>query len=229
VLAAAALCALCAGCAAPKLQGPLLLHPVPPARDNYTLEQGAVVYTDPRFVVSARPWDYRVVAQEFRDAGEPNPFGDTDEQVGRFLFLRVRLVNRSQQNLVFNPMRAWLLGEEGAPLLPLENSDLFMLRDADGQSEALGRAFRRVSFDITATVRPGQTLERYLVFATPAEPAKLYSLVIEDLWVGAASLELRFGFEAFPGKEQAGGESPASAAGPRPLPVSAPPAPRPGP
>ena len=207
-LAAALLAALLAACAAPKpLSGPLLLHPVPPTREGYTLEQGALVYTDPGFTVSARPWDYRLVAAEFSAAGEPSPFGDTEEEAGRFVFLRVRFENRSPQNLVFNPMRSWLLGQGRAPLVPLENSDLFMLvDDKSGQAEARGRAFRRACFDLTATVRPGQTLERYLVFTAPTEAAKQFSLAIEDLWLGSASVDLRFNFEVFPGKEPDAGK-----------------------
>lgn len=199
LLAASALAALLGACATPKLHGPLLLHPVPPTREGYALVQGAVVFSDPAFTVAARPWDFRLVAEEFRGTGEPNPFGDSDEAVGRFLFLRLRFENRSPQNLVFNPMRAWLRSEGGAPLVPLENSDLFMFVE-EKTAEARGRAFRRVSFDITATVRPGRELERYLVFASPAEAGKRFSLAIEDLWLGSTSHDLTFDFEAFPGK-----------------------------
>jgi hypothetical protein len=149
--------------------------------------------------VSARQ-DYRVVAVEFRLAAEPNPLA-TARRPGRFLFLRVRLENRSSQSLTFNPMRTWLVSEGNAPLLPLENSDLFAFADEKiAEAEAHGRAFRRVSFDATVTVRPGQALERYLVFTAPDKAAKLYSLAIEDLWLGSRSHDLRFGFEAFPGK-----------------------------
>jgi hypothetical protein len=201
LLAVAALATLgCAG-AAPKITGPLMLHPLPPTGEKYALAQGAVVYTDQGFTVSARPWDYRLLAEEFRKAGEPNPFGETDEAVGRFLFLRVRLENRSSQNLVFNPMRAWLLCEGQAPLAPLENSDLFVYADDKiAEAEARGRAFRRVAFDLAATVRPGQALERYLVFKAPEEAPKRFTLAIEDLWLGSTSTDLKFGFEPFPGK-----------------------------
>jgi len=197
-----ALCglALLVACAAPKPQGPLLLHPVPPAADNYALVQGAIVFTGPEFVVSARPWDYRLVAQEFARSGEASPFGKGEEATGRFLFLRVRLENRSSRALVFNPMRAELLPEGKAPLVPLENSDLaiFMGEDLIG-SEARAKAFRRTSFDLTATVRPGETLERYLVFPAPEEAPKVMTLTLDELWLGSTSFDLRFGFEAYPG------------------------------
>lgn len=215
-------------CAAPpKATGPVLLHPVPPTQPQYTLEQGAIVYTDPGFTVAARPWDYRLVAAELRAAGEASPFGDDEEATGRFLFLRVRLENRSTQSLVFNPMRAWLVSEDAAPLLPLENSDLFVFADdRAAEAEARGRAFRRLCFDISTTVRPGASLERYLVFKAPAEPEKQYHLVLEDLWLGSTGHDLRFGFETFPGAAPADEGSPEPAAGPSRNPVSAP---RPGP
>src|SRR3990172_8483694 len=86
-------------CAAPTASGPTLLHPVPPTRPGDSLGGGAGIYTDPGFTVAARPWDYRLVAGELRASGEASPFGDDDEAVGRFLFLRVRLANHPTPNL----------------------------------------------------------------------------------------------------------------------------------
>jgi len=202
LVATAALATLCSACATPKPTGPLLLHPVPPTVEKYSLTQGAIVFSGPDFSVSARPWDYRLVEEEFRRAGEPCPFGDDEAQVGRFLFFRVRLENRSVRLLVFNPMRASLLREGEAPASPLENSDLFAFAGEDlAGAEARGRVFRRVSFDITATIRPGQTIERYLVFHAPEEAAKeQFMLTIDDLWLGTKSFDLKFVFESFPGK-----------------------------
>lgn len=201
LLAAATLATIVAACATPKPTGPLLLHPVPPTAEGYSLVQGATVFSRPDFTVAARPWDYRLVTGEFRSSGEPNPFGDTDEAVGRFLFFKVRLENRSARMLVFNPMRASVLREDESPLVPLENSDLFaFVEDGIADAEARGRVFRRVSFDSTATVRPGQELERYLVFRAPEETATQFTLTLEDIWLDSKSFDLMFTFEAFPGK-----------------------------
>ena len=199
--AAAALALVVAACATPKPTGPLLLHPVPPTIDKYSLAQGAIVFSGPDFSVSVRPWDYRLVAEEFRRTGEPCPFGKDDTEVGRFLFFRVLLENRSARTLVFNPMRASLRREGEAPVIPLENSDLFTFTGEDlAGAEARGRAFRRVSFDITATIRPGQSLERYLVFRSPEEAFKPIGLELDDLWLDTKSFNLNFVFEAFAGK-----------------------------
>jgi len=199
-LAAAAALAVLASCAT-KPTGPLLLHPVPPTVEKYSLSEGAIVFAGPDFNVSARPWDYRLVAEEFRLSGEECPFGKDDAEVGRFLFFRVRLENRSMRTLVFNPMRASLLRQGEAPLIPLENSDLFAFAGDDlAGAEARGKAFRRVSFDITATIRSGQTLERYLVFRSPEDAVKLIVLELDDLWLDTKSFDLMFVFETFPGK-----------------------------
>jgi hypothetical protein len=174
---------------------------VPSTVDSYSLSQGALVFSGPNFSVSARPWDYRLVAEEFRRSGEPCPFGEDDAAVGRFLFFRILLDNRSARTLVFNPMRAYLLIEGAAPLIPLENSDLFAFTgDEPAAAEARGRAFRRVSFDIAATIRAGQRLERYLVFRSPDAGTKKIALALDDLWLDAKSFDLRFFFETFPGK-----------------------------
>lgn len=201
LLLATAAFATLAACAAKKPLGPLLLHPVPPTVENYSLTQGAIVFAGPDFTVSARPWDYRLVASEFSGPGEACPFGDTDAAVGNFLFFRVRLENKSTGTLVFNPLRSSLLRKDEAPLVPLETSDLLMFAgDEAGGAEARGRAFRRVCFDSTASVRPGQALERYLVFRAPKETTKQLVLAVDDLWLGSKSFDLKFTFEAFPGK-----------------------------
>lgn len=198
--AAVALAAVVAACAA-KATGPLLLHPVPPTADKYSLSQGALVFSGPDFSVSARPWDYRLVAEEFRRTGELCPFGKDDAEVGRFLFFRVLLENRSARTLVFNPLRASLLRGGEAPAIPLENSDLFAFAGEDlAGAEARARAFRRVSFDTTATIRPGQTLERYLVFRSPETAKRQIVLELDDIWLDTKSFGLKFIFETFPGK-----------------------------
>lgn len=197
---ASALAVLVAACAAGP-SGPLLLHPVPPTLDKYSLSQGAIVYSGPGFSASARPWDYRLVAEECRNSGEPCPFGEDETAAGRFIFFRVRFENRSVRTLVFNSMRASLLRKEETPLLPLENSDLFMFAGEEQVgAEARGRAFRRMSFDGTVTIRPGQEIERYLVFRSPKEAASRFVLEIDDLWLDAKAFDLYFAFEAYPGK-----------------------------
>lgn len=201
LLATLALATLGLDCAPTAIKGPLLLHPVPPATEAYSLERGALVFSGPDFTVSARPWDYRLVAEEFPGDRGPNPFGDGVDAAGRFMFFRVRLENRSTRTLVFNPMRSSLLFPDEAPLGALEFSDFFVFAGEDiTEAEARGRVFSRVGFDGAATVRAGQDLERYLVFRAPREAAKTAILAIDDLWLGPTSFDLKFVFEAFPGK-----------------------------
>ena len=198
-LAAVGLAVLLAACAAPKSRGPLLLHPVPPAAGDYALTQGAIVFSGPDFTVSARPWDPRLIARELIGTGEPSPFGEGEEGAERFLFVRLRLDNRSSRTLVFNPLRAALLREGEAPLVPLENSDLLAFADEGiAAAEARSRVFRRMSFDGAATVRSGEALERYLVFPAPEKSAKELTLALDEIWWGSTSYDLRFGFEAYP-------------------------------
>ena len=202
LLVCATAAALAVSCAAPKAKpGPLLLHPVPPTLEGYALVQGALVFTRPEFSVSARPWDYRLVVKELREAGAASPFGDTEAEAGRFLFLRVRFENHSNRALVFNPLRASLLRESDTPVVPLENSDLLAFADDKiADAEARSRTFQRVCFDGTATVRGGGVLERLLVFPTPKEAPKQLVLELDDLWLDSKSFSPLFIFETFPGK-----------------------------
>lgn len=198
-LIAMALVSILTACAAPKPAGPVLLHPLPPAAANYALVEGAIVFSGPEFTVSARPWDYRLVEQEFTRTGEPCPFGATPADAAGFLFIRLRLENRSARTLVFNSLRASLLRPDEAPLVPLENSDLFVFAgENNAEAEARSRIFRRECFDGSAVVRPAQSLERFLAFRAPAEKVKVLTLTLDELWLGAESFNLRFDFEAFP-------------------------------
>lgn len=198
-LSALPLLALLAGCAAKKAGGPLLLHPVPPAGPPYALEQGALVFAGPGFRVSARPLDWRLVEEHLARAGEKSPFGDQPGDAGRFLFLQVRLENHSPKRLVFNPLQAALRGPNAGPVLPLDTSDLHAFAGEDRDAEARSRVFRSLSFDGQATLRPGESLERFLVFPSPEE-AKPLTLTLEEIWLGAESFDLQFPFEAFPGR-----------------------------
>ena len=198
---AACTVALAGACASTAPKGPVLLHPAPPAAKDYALVQGAIVYSGDGFSVSARPWDYRLVAAEVARSGEPSPFGKDEEAAGRFLFVRLRFENLSTKTLLFNPMRAALVEGTEAPILPVENADLVAFAGDDlASAEALARTFRRMSFDLTASVPPGGTLERYLIFLTPEEPPKKLELELEDLWLGSSSFDLLFPFETFEGK-----------------------------
>jgi hypothetical protein len=175
------------------------MHPVPPVIESYALEQGALVYTDPGFTVTVRPWDWRLAEEEIARATETSPFGDKPGDAGRFLFFRIRFTNRAAQPLVFNPLQATVHCEGEAPILPVENSDLYLLAPENSESDERGKVFRQLTFHETVHLRPGGTIERYLVFPAP-EAAKAVVLALDDLWLGPKSRDLRFVFELFPGK-----------------------------
>ena len=197
---AACLLALAGACATPAT-GPLLLHPVPPVEKDYALVQGAIVYSGPGFTISARPWDYRLVVEEITRSGGRNPFGEGESAAGNFIFIRVRLENRAAKSLLFNPMRATMTEGTETPLTPVENADIVAFADENSAAaEELARAFRKLSFDLTATVPAGGTLERYLIFRAPEEHPKALELQLDDLWLGSTSFDLRFRFETYPGK-----------------------------
>ncbi len=66
-----------------------------------------------------------------------------------------------------------------------------LARDLIRRAEELARAFRQLSFDLTANVPAGGTLERYLIFRAPEEHPKNLELRLDDLWLGATSFDLR--------------------------------------
>jgi len=197
VVAAAALL-LAGACAAP-VKGPVLLHPTPPTAERYALVQGAVVYEDGQLRVEARPWDWRLVEDEVREAGGPSPFGEAPGETGRFVFVRVSFENRSADTLVYNAMRSSLVQPHESPVLPLETSDLFAFSGEDRDVEARARTFRQLCYDGTVSLPAGGKIEAYLVFPAP-KTTKATELVLDEVWIGSRSRVLRFPFEVYPGK-----------------------------
>jgi len=198
-LACALLALLTGACATGQgeTKGPLLLHPLPPTAEHYAMVQGALVYSEAGLLVSVRPWDWRLVEEEFRRGGMKSPYGDRDGDASHFFFLRVRFENRSAVTLVFNPLGASLRsGEEPTPAL--ETSDLYALAGDEPDLPARAAAFRRSTFEGLAQVRPGESLERYLVFPQP-QGATQVVVALRDLYLGKRGFDLEFPFETFPG------------------------------
>jgi len=191
VLFSAAL--LIASCASGLEGGPILLHPVPPGAGPYRLTQGALVFDGPDFRVSARPVDWRTAEDQYgKEAGD----------LSGYVFLSVRFENSSRQSIFFNPVRTTMYTQKRSFSVPLDVSDIYFMNRDDPEMEERLKKYRELSFDGSATVVPGATEERYLVFPVPTGKLEVLELVVDDLHVGTRSFNLSFLFEAFPVGEE---------------------------
>lgn len=194
VVLAASFCG-CAGM--PK--GPLLLHPLPPESGEYTLSKGALVFRGEEVEVAARPVDWRVVERQFSEEGAGSPLGGAEGSYGAYVFISLRIANRSHQPLVFAAQRCYLRKKGRRLGSALNLSDIYVMAAQDDDAEGRLRSFRERFFDGDTSVASGTSKEKYLAFRAPKGKVKVLELMIDDIFLGAESRDLSFPFEVFPG------------------------------
>jgi hypothetical protein len=183
-------------------KGPLLLHPIPPQSEGYTLNSGALEYEVPGMKVTARPLDWRLVEKNYRERGQVSPFGEEEGAFSHFVFFSLLLENSSDQKIDFSTFRVILYSKIADLTTPLDLSDIYyMSRGApDLQERAL--SFQKTCFDGPTVVYPDSSEERYLVFATPPGKARKLTLSLSDIYLGLDSYDVKFLFEAFSIEEE---------------------------
>lgn len=180
-------------CASGLRGGPLLLHPVPPQAERYVLSQGALVFEGSGFRVIARPVDWRMAAEDYNRKAA----GLSD-----FIFFSLRFENSTDQSIFFNPVRTTIYTQRREFTLSLDLADIYSMNRKDPGLEETAKHFREISYDGSATVGPGKSEERYLVFPVPKGKIKTIELKLGDLYVGSESYDVSFLFEAFPVEER---------------------------
>lgn len=185
---------------APTLTGhSVLLHPVPPERDGYAMNQGALIFESDDVKVTARPVDWRVVAKECGAPGKVNPFGE-GESLSQFIFFSLRFDNKSaKDSITFNPMGSSISLAESDTFGPLNITDIYIQSPGASDLEARAKAFKETSYDAITTVAPGESVEKYLVFATLEGRIKRTTLLLDDVYHGFNGNTWSFDFEVFPG------------------------------
>jgi len=198
LLAAVVAGILFAGCAG-RVKGPVLLHPLPPEKEGYTLTKGALVFDSSVFRVTARPVDWRVVESELNQEGAFSPFGTKKGSHSPFVFFSLLIENLSDQPLYFSTFRSSVASSRSPLNLPLDLSDLYIIYEGAPDLERRALAFKETCYDGAVTVSSGESIERYLVFEPPSgKKARNVELVLDEIFIGTDSFQLRFPFEVFP-------------------------------
>ena len=199
VVTTAILLSACAG----RGKGPLLLHPIPPESDGYTLNSGALEFEVPGMKVTARPLDWRLVEKNYREREQISPFGPEEGAHSPYLFFSLLLENTSDQKKIdFSTFRVILYSRIANLVTPLDVSDIYVMRSGSPDLQERALSFQKTCFDGPTVVYPNSSEERYLVFATPKGKSKKLTLSLSDIYLGLDSHDVKFLFEAFPVEEK---------------------------
>lgn len=193
---------LLSGCAHTPRTGRFLLHPVPPGGGNYSMSAGAVIYCDEIVEMEVRPLDQRFVGRNLALAGLDDPFTMPDETIPPPLIFEIRLKNKGQDTIYFNPANARGVDDAGERYLPQSFTDYYQFHRGGPAAEKKLIAFTDSCYDGPQQIRAGEETTRYLPFFSYDEIPRMLTLRISLRYGGQTSLNPSFFFEAFPAETE---------------------------
>lgn len=173
---------------------PVPLEPALREVPGYEVRDGCQILADPSFAVSVCPVDWIDAESAFSGGSAKNPFGDDPEVMSRLVFFSVKIENRGEEKLFFNPLWVSLYAGGPVPKSPLGVADIYRINREDKDVEARARAFRERAFDGTRSLAKGDEIERYLVFPPPKDTFTEMIVVLQDLYLGGKDFDPAFVF-----------------------------------
>ena len=170
--------------------GPLVMAPEGKAQEGYSSIERQWVF------------EHRAV---FIKAGhltmtDPRPAsGLIDMLLGRgYTLVRMEIKNGSKARVIFNPSLTALMDDSMGYFKPLDYSDIYEMAGEDPEKTGFLKDVRKLFYDLTATVEPGETSSRILAFRPLSRNAGAAELIIKDLYIGTDALNLKFPFALRP-------------------------------
>lgn len=192
--AAAVLMAGC--CMAPGPPMALLLHPMPPAEDGYTLSRGGLHYASDAYRVSVRPVDWREM-EECRVVTRQGKRAKID--ASRHVFFAVLFDNLSAAPMRFDPSGATAVTERGVPLAAAGFGESAVTApDSPGRGLPVYLQTRSASLSVPS----GESREGILAYRVPNRGTTAVTLILNSFSAVPAEKPLHFIFEAFPGSPE---------------------------
>lgn len=122
-----------------------------------------------------------------------------------YTVMRMEIKNGSKARVIFNPSLTALMDDSMGYFKPLDYTDIYEMAGEDPEKTGFLKDVRRLFYDLTATVEPGETSSKLLIFRPLSRNAGAAELIIKDLYIGTDALNLRFPFALKP--EDAGQQS----------------------
>ncbi len=115
-----------------------------------------------------------------------------------YTLMRMEIKNGSKTRVIFNPSLTALMDDALGYFKPLDYTDIYDMAGEDPEKTGFLKDVRRLFYDLTATVEPGETSSKLLVFRPLSRNAGAAELVIKDLYIGTDALNLKFPFALKP-------------------------------
>lgn len=166
--------------------GPLVLMPEGKAQEGYSSVERQWVFEHRAVFVKAG----RLTKTDPRPAS-----GLIDMLLDRgYTVMRMEIKNGSKARVIFNPSLTALMDDSMGYFKPLDYTDIYEMAGEDPEKTGFLKDVRRLSYDLTATVGPGETSSKLLIFRPLSRNAGAAELIIKDLYIGTDALNLRFPF-----------------------------------
>lgn len=182
--------------------GPKHLYPRdagPPGYIQVGGAGGAGVFEGENFRIEARP--LRPPIRPGDNAGTtglpalPTLFGELLAE--NYVVLKVTIVNRSEEKLLFNPSLVSLMDNEMEYRKPLDYTgiyDIVRKKEGKGPPEVELARLKGKYYDLNETVPPGGKTSKLLIFKPLSERGKRAVLKIKELYIGTEAISLAFPF-----------------------------------
>lgn len=115
-----------------------------------------------------------------------------------YTVMRMEIKNGSKARVIFNPSLTALMDDSMGYFKPLDYTDIYEMAGEDPEKTGFLKDVRRLFYDLTATVEPGETSSKLLIFRPLSRNAGAAELIIKDLYIGTDALNLRFPFALKP-------------------------------
>jgi hypothetical protein len=182
-------------CALPVPPHSVLLHPLPPSEEGYSLTRGGLVFRDDTWSLSVHPVDWRSAGDfVLVEDGEHGRKLDNS----RHLFLGVVIGNRSPEPITFDPALTSAAGSTGEHLRAAGFSAVTPVAASANEPQGVSpvRIFARPR---PVLLSPGTTWRCTLVFEVPQNGPRTVILTVPAARSARPEKRLRFVMEAFPG------------------------------
>jgi hypothetical protein len=175
----------------------LLMHPIPPEANEYTMVAGAERYEHQGLSVELRPLDPRHFDRSLVESGRKNPFGVAPDDARHPLVFGLTVANGGTGMVYVNPAQVRGVDDLNGRHYPVSFTDLWQMLAEDPDREARFKVFSSAFLDTPVQVQPGQTLKVFLALSRTAKEPERITVTLPLSMGGKLTRTLAFPFEVF--------------------------------
>ena len=193
------------GAAGPAVGGSLSpFEPAPEATQDPMLRGETWVADTATHMIELTPLTAEMRLAYFeRVTGQPtDPFADRDGEP-RYISFLLRIENRGQSQLIYNPLRSWLVTESRQIEAPVSASDLkFDHRSSGREFPVAYQKAAELLFDAVQTLDPGEAVHGLLLYPALEPRVRRFKLDVSIEIAGSGESELVAAYQWVKPKKQ---------------------------